>query len=132
MREISVVPDLVLGLQLADGSRLNFMVEVDRGTMPVRRSDPEPTSFEGKMRVYLAAHIAKQHDRQFGWKNFRTLVITTNRQRLLAMAQALLEIPTLHNVGPAQFLFASFEDLRETDPLNLHWMNGHRLAAPIL
>ena len=58
------------------------MVEIDRGTMPVKRSDPEQTSFEGKMRVYLAAHAAKQHERQFGWKNFRVLTVTTDRQRV--------------------------------------------------
>src|SRR5712671_6561954 len=50
----------------------------DRGTMPVRRSDPAQTSFEGKMRVYLAAHAAKQHVQQFGWPSFRVLTITTD------------------------------------------------------
>ena len=58
VRETGVDPDLVFGLELADGSRRNFMVEIDRGTMPVRRSDPSRTSFEGKMRTYLAAHAA--------------------------------------------------------------------------
>ena len=58
-RETAIVPDIVFGLQLADGSRRNFMVEIDRGTMPVRRSDPEQTSIERKMRVYLTAHTAK-------------------------------------------------------------------------
>ena len=73
VRETAIVPDIVFGLELADGSRRNFMVEIDRGTMPVRRSDPEQTSIERKMRVYLAAHAAKQHQREFGWANFRVL-----------------------------------------------------------
>jgi hypothetical protein len=31
------------------------MVEIDRGTMPVYRSDPDRTSFEGEIRVYRTA-----------------------------------------------------------------------------
>ena len=33
---------------------------------------------------YLAAYAAKQHERQFGWKNFRVLTVTTDRQRMRA------------------------------------------------
>jgi len=39
MHEIGLVPDLVFGLKLADGSPRHFMVEIDRGTMPVVRSN---------------------------------------------------------------------------------------------
>jgi len=51
MHEIGLVPDLVFGLQFPDGSRRCFMVEIDRGTMPVVRSDFLQTSFERKMRA---------------------------------------------------------------------------------
>lgn len=53
------------------------MVEIDRGTMPIVRSDPERTNFARNMRGYLAPHAVKQLQRQFGWKNFRVLTITT-------------------------------------------------------
>src|SRR5262249_40432244 len=66
VRDISVIPDLVFGLQFRDGSKRCFMVEIDRGTMPIVRADFEQTSFERKMRAYLAAHATKQHERQFG------------------------------------------------------------------
>jgi hypothetical protein len=67
MHETGLVPDLVFGLKLPDGSRRHFMVEIDRGTMPMVRSDIlRQTSFEEKMRAYLTAHAAKQHERQFG------------------------------------------------------------------
>src|ERR1041384_1053077 len=87
-RDAAIIPDIVFGLELADGSRRNFMVEIDRGTMPVRRSDPEQTSIERKMRVYLAAHAAKQHHREFGWTNFRVLFVTTNHDRIETMLDA--------------------------------------------
>ena len=83
-----MIPDLVFGLQLTTGKRLNFMVEIDRGTMPVSRSDPDRTSFEQKMRVYLAAHAAKQHERQFGWKNFRVLTVTTQHRKGAGIARS--------------------------------------------
>jgi hypothetical protein len=44
--EIGLIPDLVFGLKFADGSRRCFMVEIDRGTMPISRSDFRQTSFE--------------------------------------------------------------------------------------
>ncbi len=95
VREISVVPDVVFGLELPDGSRRYFMVEIDRGTMPISRSRFDQTSFEKKMRGYLAAHAAKQHERQFGWKNFRVLTVTTDRERMQSMKEALrrLRVP---------------------------------------
>ena len=111
MYQVSVIPDLVFGLQLADGSRRNFMVEIDRGTMPVSRSDPDRTSFDRKMRVYLSAHAATQHERQFGWKNFRVLTITTDRRRMSSMMEASRQLRITHSPGPALFLFATFGDL---------------------
>jgi hypothetical protein len=47
------------------------MVEIDRGMMPVVRSDTlRQTSFEEKMRAYLIAHSAKQHHRLFAGRHF--------------------------------------------------------------
>jgi hypothetical protein len=124
VREASVVPDLVFGLQLTNGKRLNFMVEIDRGTMPVRRSDPDRTSFEQKMRVYLAAHVAKQHERQFGWKSFRVLTVTTDRQRMRSMKEALEGLRVPGSSGASLFLFGTFGKLHGTDPLVHAWRSG--------
>ena len=60
LRNIGLIPDLVFGLMFSDGSRRFFMVEIDRGTMPIVRRDITQTSFEKKMRAYLAAHAAEQ------------------------------------------------------------------------
>jgi len=50
VHETGIVPDLAFGLAFADGSRRCFMVEIDRGTMPVVRADLTQTSFGRKMR----------------------------------------------------------------------------------
>src|SRR3954454_22787647 len=99
--------------------------------MPVRRSDPNQTSFEGKMRVYLAAHAAKQHERQFGWKNFRVLTVTTDRDRLQTMQSAAQEIDVPRSIGASLFLFATYADLHATSPLDHNWLDGNGRAASL-
>ena len=101
VHEIGLVPDLVFGLQFADGSRRCFMVEIDRGTMPIIRTDFLQTSFERKMRVYLAAYAAKQHERHFGWKTFRVLTVTTDEHRMQSMMDALRNCELPHSPGDA-------------------------------
>jgi protein involved in plasmid replication-relaxation len=120
-REIGVVPDLVFGLRFNDGSRRCFMVEIDRGTMPITRSDINQTSFERKMRVYLAAHATGQHQRQFGWKAFRVLAVLPDRSRLETMIETARSLCVLRNAGSALFLFATADKLRGSDPIAHHW-----------
>jgi hypothetical protein len=126
VREISVVPDLVFGLQLANGQLRNFMVEIDRGTMPITRSDIDQTSIERKMRVYLAAHAAKQHQRQFGWKNFRVLLVSTDPARIETMTEASQRLGVRGGPGASLFWFARFADIAQAvvDPLTVGWRDG--------
>ena len=132
VREIGVVPDIVFGLELPDGSRRYFMVEIDRGTMPVTRSDHDQTSFERKMQVYLAAHAAKHHERQFGWKNFRVLTVTTDRQRMQSMREASRQLRVPRSLAAALFLFATFDGLRASDPLAHVWRDGDDRSVRVI
>jgi DNA-binding Lrp family transcriptional regulator len=132
MRESSVIPDLVFGLQLADGSRRNFMVEIDRGTMPVSRSDPDQTSFEGKMRTYLAAYAGKQHVRRLGWNSFRVLTITIDQRRMRSMQDALGSIHIPRSAGASLFWFTTFNALRCDDPLVHEWRDGNNHAVLVI
>jgi len=129
VREVGVVPDIVFGLELPDGSRRYFMVEIDRGTMPIVRSRFDQTSFEKKMRVYLTAHAAKQHERQFGWKNFRVLTITTDHQRMQSMKGALQGLGIPRNPGSSLFLFSTFDALRGSDLFVHEWRDGDGCAV---
>jgi hypothetical protein len=123
--DIGVVPDWVFGLQFLGGPRWNYIVEIDRGTMPVTRSDLGQTSIGRKMRVYLAAHAAKQHHRQFGWKNFRALVVTTDHQRINTMIDAACRLASRGGPGASLFWFATHADIAgAADPLALDWRDG--------
>lgn len=125
LHEVGLVPDLVFGLMFADGSRRCFMVEIDRGTMPVTRSDIRQTSFERKMRSYLTAHAARQHELHFGWKTFRVLTVTTDESRMQSMKEALHRLHVPHSPGAPLFFFAIRPDLNGADLLRHEWRDGN-------
>jgi hypothetical protein len=122
--DVGVVPDLVFGLRFPDGSRRCFVVEIGRGTMPISRADITQTSFERKMRAYLTAHAAKQHERQLGWKTFRVLTVTTDHNRMRSMMDALRQLRVAHSPGTSLFFFATRGELSESDPLAHPWRDG--------
>ena len=125
LREISAVPDLAFGLKFADGSRRCFLVEIDRGTMPITRAKFDQTSFERKMRVYIAAHAAREHERQLGWKTFRVLTITSDPQRAQSMIDVLQSLRVTGGPGPSLFFFHTFSELRGSNPIDLFWRDGN-------
>jgi Replication-relaxation len=123
-QEIGIVPDLAFGIGFRDGSRRCFMVEIDRGTMPVTRSDMSQTSFERKMRGYLSAYAAGEHERQFGWKAFRVLTVTMDDQRLSSMMKALGSLSVPQSPGPCLFWFGLRQELNRSNPIEFAWRDG--------
>jgi hypothetical protein len=125
VHNIGLVPDLVFGLRFPDGSRRCFTVEIDRGTMPVSRHNLLQSSFERKMRAYLTAHAARQHERHFGWKTFRVLTVTTDPHRLRSMTETLRELHIPHSPGPSLFFFVTRGEIQLDDPLTHEWLDGN-------
>jgi len=123
--EIGLIPDLIFGLRFSNGLRRCFMVEIDRGTMPVVRANLQQTSFERKMRAYLSAEAARQHETQFRWKTFRVLTVTTDRHRAKSMIDALRHINIPESPGASLFFFALRDQLRLSDPLTHTWRDGN-------
>jgi len=121
---VSVIPDFAFGLRFPDNSRRCFMVEIDRGTMPVCRSRLDQTSFERKMRGYLTAHAMREHERQLGWKTFRVLTISTDSQRVRSMIDAARRLHIPGSPGASLFLFATFADLNATSVFAHRWQDG--------
>jgi hypothetical protein len=123
-QEIGLIPDLIFGIRFPDGSRRCFMVEIDRGTMPIMRASIAQTSLVRKMQAYLAAHAAQQHESQFGWKAFRALTVTTDRNRARSIKEALRELNVPQSLGPSLFMFAIRDELRASDPIAYGWEDG--------
>ena len=61
--EIGVIPDLVFALLLPDGRRRAFLVECDRGTMPVERATLAQTSMLRKFLAYESSRMQSIHIR---------------------------------------------------------------------
>lgn len=123
--DIRLIPDKVFGLDYTDArKRSYFFVEADRGTMPVMRSHPRQTSFHQKILGYLAgSRPANTHGQHFGIGNFRVLTITTSRERIRTMIDALKQ--ATKGMGSNQFLFTDRTSLQSNpDLLSLEWISG--------
>ena len=77
------------------------------------------------MRAYLSAHAAKQHERQFGWKTFRVLTVTTDHHRMQSMMEALRKLRIPHSPGAPLVFFTTRDELRASDPLTHKWRDGN-------
>jgi hypothetical protein len=105
---IAIVPDAVFGLHYTDRpegkNRAYFMVEIDRGTMPITRRDISQSSFARKLHSYADSYERKLHTELYGIKNFRVLTVTTSDERIETMQAAYQsEIATKAPAG--MFLF---------------------------
>jgi hypothetical protein len=93
-----------------------FALEIDRGTMPVARSNAAQTSHAGKLALYEEIVCARGHKRLLGIPNLFVLTITTSSARLSNLLAAT-------NPSPSSpwFLFKAVDEsvLREPLPLLL-------------
>lgn len=128
--ELGVAPDYSFGIQFPDGRFRAFLVECDRGTMPVDRANLQQTSLKRKFLAYAAAKRADLHQRQFGWKAFRVLLITTNRQRADNVLATIREC--VHEHGRGLFLIADRQSLAKTDIISYPWRDARGLTHALV
>jgi hypothetical protein len=120
--ELGVAPDYVFAVGTPDRRFRAFLVECDRGTMPVQRGNLKQTSLKRKFLTYKSAKQHGAYTRQYGWKAFRVLVITSNRQRadhILAVIRACV-----HEHDRALFLVADRPSLAGVDILSHAWRDA--------
>ena len=116
----SVIADGLFGLIFPDDTAAYFLLEVDRGSMPVVRSSFDKTSFNRKLLVYWEAWKKKLHVEQFGVSQIRVLTITDSAKRVDNMLSAVGDITA--GKGSNFFLFASSKDT--IAPLSTRWRTG--------
>jgi hypothetical protein len=104
----TVVPDGLFGIEYnLDGKKAYrfFALEVDRGTMPVARSNPNQTSYLAKIAAYRDLISRQVHKTHLGLPNLLVLTVTTNDQHKKEIMH--------HFKGPtdqsAAFLFKAVE-----------------------
>jgi hypothetical protein len=128
VQEIGLLPDYAFALILPDGRRRPFIVEIDRGTMPVERATLDRSSMLRKLLAYEGGRKQELHTSRFGWRNFRVLVVTSSNERAGTMRRLINRTPALN--GSPLFLFADHETLMQADILGNAWTaaNGNGTA----
>jgi hypothetical protein len=121
---LSVDPDEAFGLQLAGAKSASyFMLERDRGEMPVhRRKSKDQTYYAKKLLTYHEANRAGEHTEELGIPNFRVLTVTTTPHRVAQMIDAQKEMT--NGRGSNMFLFIDDASLLNSTPLDALWTTG--------
>ena len=124
---LGVVPDRVFALEslAQDGKteRAYFVLEADRGTMPVKRGNLSQTSFYRKLLAYEATWSQSLHQSKFGFHRFRVLTVTKSAARVKSLVDACAELERGHGL----FLFADKAILENPDLLfSPIWQSGRQ------
>jgi len=120
----SVVPDGLFALSFADGTAAYFLLEIDRGTIPITRNSLDHRSITRKLATYWEGWKAKRHEVQFGVKQMRVLFVTESPDRARNMLSAVDHITG--GKGSNFFLFVDRAALVAGDPLEMEWVSGKR------
>jgi Replication-relaxation len=120
----SVVPDGLFALSFADGTASYFLLEIDRGTIPIVRNSLDHRSIARKLATYYEGWRLGRHVEQFGVKQMRVLFVTESSERAHNMLSAVNKITA--GRGSNFFLFADRPMLAACDPLQCEWTTGSR------
>ena len=128
----SIIADDLFALRFVDDTESYFLVEIDRGHMPVRRHENLEEVVGGKRRLrthymhklatYWHGWRQGRHVEQFGVKQLRVLTITTSARRIETMLEALHDVTG--GKGSELFLFIEDDVLRATNPFDAIWVTG--------
>jgi hypothetical protein len=130
LRDIGLLPDYVFALILPDGRRRPFVVECDRGTMPVERATLDQTSMLRKFLAYEAVRQQRMHTARYGWLNFRVLTIAPSTDRIATMRATVARTAAL-KASPL-FLFADHPTLLQSDILGSSWVDAIGTGHPLI
>lgn len=114
-----LIPDAAFVIETAVDRPCYFLVEYDRGTMPVRRSSLAQSSFHRKVLAYIETRRCGALWKQFGVPAFRVLVITESTKRMHNLQAATAAC--FQRGESKMFLFMSLEDAKEPRLLDGNW-----------
>jgi hypothetical protein len=118
----TVVPDGLFGLSFSDGTAAYFLLELDRGTIPITRSGGDHRSIRRKLKTYYDGWRAERHLEQFGVKQMRVLTVTNSQERMHNMVDTVRGIT--EGRGSNFFLFVDCETLAASNPLSVELTTG--------
>ncbi len=128
---IGIEPDYAVSLGFPTlRRRANFLVEIDRATMPIERSDLKQSSMLRKFLAYGAFRRQKLHTKVFAWTNFRVLVVTSNEDRAQNMRDCLKRIGG--SKGSPLFWITDRDALYERNSLEHLWIDGSDMERKLI
>ncbi|MGK0190602.1 MAG: hypothetical protein ACI9R3_006432 [Verrucomicrobiales bacterium] len=94
---VKLIPDRVFAIeQRQTGERILFLLEADRGTEPLTRTDFHQSSIDRKLLLYSQLSSERAFLERFGCRRVRALLVTTSRIR----AQSIQQLMSKHrNAG---------------------------------
>jgi hypothetical protein len=120
---IAVVPDRLFSLALANGTRWNFALELDRGTMDIKaKRIVGKSSFRKKILGYYNAWLQKKHTEAWGFRSFRVLTVAPSDKRIANMIKVQREI--MNDSLSQLFLYTTPERLAEHGPFGPIWISS--------
>lgn len=123
----STVPDGAFALhddRGADTKKALLFLEHDGNTMPVVRNTPNQSSIIQKMLGYADIRDRKLHTERFGYKNFRVLFITKDRDQRIASMQKAWSDHAQSEIPAGAFLFTDYHDVIKHSPFGDIWVNA--------
>ncbi len=128
---LNVIADRVFSVVLPEERRLNFALEVDRGTMSVgAKRLTAKSSFARKVHSYLAAWQQNRHREQWGFSSFRVLTVAPSEKRIKSMLTVQRKIS--NDRLSALFLYATPERLETHGAFGPAWLSADADAVSLL
>lgn len=125
---IAIVPDRLFSIAYPNGTRNNFALELDRGTMDVRaKRIAGKSSFRRKLIGYFQAWRERRHTESWGFQSFRVLTVTTSDKRVMNMLASQREVT--RDAAPGLFLYTTKDRLAASGAFSDAWVNG--LGEPV-
>jgi len=119
----------VFGLRFNDEEESYFMLEIDRGEMPIERyNNLHRTYFAKKILTYYEAGRQQWYVHDLGIRNLRVATVTTTPERVSQMLDSLKQITD--GRGSSMFLFTDELTLAASNPLDVEWGEWQRRARP--
>jgi protein involved in plasmid replication-relaxation len=133
LHRLGVEPDKVFGLEFQgmpeNRRRAYFLLEADRGTMPVARKGLGQTSFLRKLLCYQETWRQGIQRSHLGISNFRVLAVTTSRERVEHLVETCR---SLSGASPRLFLYTDRESLVCGDILVQELLDGRGKRTSML
>ena len=118
----SVVPDGLFALSFADRTASYFLLEIDRGTIPIVRNTLDHRSIARKLATYYEGWRIGRHVEQFGVKQMRVLMLTSSAARMNNMLSVVDDLTG--GRGSGFFVFSHAGLLECANPLDALWTTG--------